>query len=106
MIEITDNNFITTLESYNNVIVDCWAEWCKPCKVFEPIFEETANENTHVMFAKLNTEETPNITFKMSIQAIPTILFFKNRVLVDRIIGSTSKEDLNNRIQTHFAKQK
>jgi len=102
MIEISDYTLIQILQQNNNLIIDCWAEWCGPCKAFDPIFKEITEENTSISFAKVNVDECPDASRKLDVKAIPTILFFKNGNLVDRIVGTTSKEDMINRIRKHY----
>jgi thioredoxin 1 len=83
------------------VVVDFWAPWCGPCRQLAPIIEEISSEMTHVKFYKVNLDEEGNDIFatKYHITAIPTVLFFKNGTIVDRILGLTSKNEIIKRIK-------
>ncbi len=98
-IEVTDTNFTEILQKYPSMVVDCWAEWCMPCKFIEPVIKELAREyNGKVVFGKLNVDGNREIAMKLGIQSIPTLLVFKEGKLVDRIIGALPKEQIENRL--------
>jgi len=66
------------INSEKVVIVDFWATWCGPCKMFKPIFEKTSEEYTDVVFVKVNVDDAGDVAQKYNIRSIPTILMFKN----------------------------
>ena len=70
------------------LLVDYWAAWCGPCRMFAPIFEAAAQEHPDVVFAKLDTEGQPQIAGALGIQAIPTLMAFRGGVLVYREAGA------------------
>ena len=72
--EVTDNNPI--------VIIDFWAEWCGPCKSFAPTFEAASTEHDDVVFAKVNTEEQQELSGMFQIRTIPTLMIFKEQIIV------------------------
>jgi len=100
--EITEANFEDeVINSSEPVVVDLWAEWCMPCRMIAPIIEELAQEyNGRVKFGKLNVDENRNIAVRYSIQAIPTLLIFKDGQLVQKLVGLRSKADLEREIDS------
>jgi len=100
--EITEANFEDeVINSSQPVVVDLWAEWCMPCRMIAPIIEELAQEyDGKVKFGKLNVDENRNIAIRYSIQAIPTLLIFKDGQLVQKFVGLRSKADLKREIDS------
>ncbi len=93
--ELNESNFDSFVESNKIAIIDCWAPWCGPCRRMGPIIEELANDLAgKVGVAKLNTDESQAIAIRFNINAIPTLLVFKDQVLVDSLVGLRPKEDI------------
>src|SRR4030042_1424031 len=91
-IHITDADLEKTVKKYTNIVVDCWAPWCGPCRMVGPILDELAKEmQGKIVFAKLNVDENPATSAKYQIMSIPTMLIFKNGNLVDRFVGAMPK---------------
>ncbi|MEE9447311.1 MAG: thioredoxin [Arenicellales bacterium] len=84
VVELTSENLNEVIDKNDIVIVDFWAEWCGPCKSFAPTFEAAADDaaNDGVVFAKVNTEEQQELGSMFQIRSIPTLLVFKDQVVV------------------------
>lgn len=87
--EITDANFEEQIiKSGKPALIDFWAVWCGPCKMIEPIIEELAERyKDRAVVGKMNVDENYNVPVQYGIRAIPTILFFKDGEVVDRVVG-------------------
>jgi thioredoxin 1 len=93
--ELNESSFDQFVESNSLAIIDCWAPWCGPCRRMGPIVEELAADLAgKAGVAKLNTDENQAIAIRFNITAIPTLLVFKDNVLVDTLVGLRPKEDI------------
>ena len=81
-IEVTTDNFKDTIENNDIVLIDYWAEWCGPCRAFGPIFEKAAEENPDIAFGKCDTEKQLELASAFQISSIPTLMVFKEGVLI------------------------
>ena len=77
------------------VFVDWWAPWCAPCRIFSPIFEKVADQNPEVVFAKVNAEENPDLAASFGIRAIPTLMIFRDGILVYAQAGAVPEDALS-----------
>ena len=82
VIEITKDNFEETILNNPTVLIDFWAPWCGPCRGFAPVFERVAEANPDVVFAKVNTDEEQEIAGHFQIRSIPTLMVFRDKVIV------------------------
>jgi thioredoxin 1 len=82
VMEVTKENFSEVIENNNIVLVDFWASWCGPCKAFAPIFEAAAEANPDITFAKINTEEQQELAASFQIRSIPTLMAFRDQIIV------------------------
>jgi len=81
-IDITADTLNQTIEDNDIVLVDWWAEWCGPCKTFAPVFEKAAADNPDIVFAKIDTEANQQLASAAGIMSIPTLMAFREKVLV------------------------
>jgi thioredoxin 1 len=100
-IKVTDGTFNDILKGDSLIVVDCWAPWCGPCRMIGPVIDQLSEEYENVTFGKLNTDENLEISRKFQIMAIPTLLFFKNGELVERVTGVVPKGHIEGLIKKH-----
>jgi thioredoxin 1 len=97
-LEITDGNIGEILENNKITVIDFWAEWCGPCQILGPIIDELSNENIDIAIGKVNVDNNSVVASEYGIKSIPTLLFFKNGQIVDKVIGMVSKIQLQAKI--------
>ena len=95
LIELTDATFDEMINSDMPVLVDFWAPWCGPCKMIAPMIEEIAGEyEGKATICKVNTDEHREAAVEYAINAIPTIILFKNGQVEKKWVGMTNKKDI------------
>ncbi len=87
-VEITGDNFKDTIDKPGIVLLDFWAEWCGPCRQFAPVFEKASEAHKDVVFGKIDTEAQQELAGSAQIQAIPTLMLFRDGVLLFRESGA------------------
>ena len=93
-LDLTEPEFAGVIENNKIVILDFWAEWCGPCKAYGPVYERVSNEFDDVIFAKINTEEEPELGRMFNIRSIPTTIAFKEQIGVFMQPGGTTEDAL------------
>ena len=85
---LTQANFNETVQSDKPVIIDFWAPWCAPCRMFAPIFEAAADKHPDLLFAKVNTEEEQALASAFGIRSIPTLMVFREQIMLFQQAGA------------------
>jgi thioredoxin 1 len=103
---VTDANFqaeVIEASKTQPVMVDFWAEWCRPCHMLTPTVEEIAKENAgKLKVVKLNVDENMNSAGKFNIRGIPTLLVFKGGQVAEQLVGAIPKEQIVKALQKHL----
>ncbi|MBO3731401.1 thioredoxin [Glycomyces niveus] len=106
-VELTKDNFEETVTGNGIVLVDWWADWCGPCKMFAPTFEASSEKHPDVVFGKIDTEDQPELSGEAGIQSIPTLMAFRDGILLysqpgalppaalEEIIGKVKELDMD-----------
>ncbi|WP_424210840.1 thioredoxin [Streptomyces sp. BI20] len=81
-VELTKENFDTTVSENPFVLIDFWAEWCGPCRQFGPVYEKASAEHPDLVFAKVDTEAQPELAAAFEIRSIPTLMIVRDRVAI------------------------
>ncbi len=97
--EITTSNFREAVEKDGILFVDWWASWCGPCKAFAPIYDDVAAQHPDIVFGKVDTEAEPALAGEFEIRAIPTLMVFRERVLLFSQAGALPKEALEDLVR-------
>ncbi|MDO9516920.1 MAG: thioredoxin [Methanosarcinaceae archaeon] len=97
---VTDADFNQFISKYPLVVVDCWAEWCGPCRMLAPTIDELATQyRGKIVFGKLDTDNSRATSMQYKISSIPAMLVFKNGNFVGQIIGAVPKEQIVKQLQ-------
>ena len=94
VMELTFDNFVETVSCRGITLVDCWAEWCGGCKTFTPVFEQVAEKYPQYTFGRLDTQTEDTITAKLEIKHIPTLLLYRDGLLLFHQPGNFGEAEL------------
>jgi thioredoxin 1 len=97
--EITKDNFADTVTGEGIVLLDCWASWCLPCRSFAPVFEAASERHLDVVFGKLDAVNQEELTAKLGVMAFPTVMAFREGVLVFEQPGALPARQLDQLVE-------
>ena len=102
-IQVTDSDFESLIQEYPLMVVDCWATWCGPCVMLEPVVDELARDYAgRIVFGKLDVDENPRTAMNFGIMSVPTLLIVRNGKLVDQIIGAVPRDYIESKLRKHM----
>ena len=94
VVELNEQNFESTINDNPFVVVDFWATWCGPCRTFAPVFEKVSEDHPDIVFAKVNTEEAQGIAAHFQIRSIPTLMIFRDQIIIFSQPGALPESSL------------
>lgn len=98
-IHVTEEQFASILNTEKPVMIDCSATWCGPCRLLAPKVDEIANEyEGRAVVGKMDVEECPELSAQFHIRSVPTVLFFKNGEVKDKVVGLVEKSTLTEKL--------
>lgn len=97
--DLTQETFQETIDSNDIVLVDWWADWCGPCKMFAPVYDEVSQQHDDIVFGKIDTEDQQQLAAAAGISSIPTLMAFRDNVLVFSQPGAINAQQLDQLIE-------
>ncbi|HUL40248.1 MAG TPA: thioredoxin [Methanomassiliicoccales archaeon] len=103
ILEITKDNFEAMAKEHPKLVIDCWADWCGPCRRMGPIFEKVAEESSgKAAFGKMDCDRNKELVKRFKIMAIPTLLLIKEGEVADSVVGLVPKEEIEAALRKVF----
>ncbi len=100
VLELTKDNFVSSIDGHPFAVLDFWAPWCAPCRAFAPVFAAAKERHPEVLFAKVNTEEQQQLVAHFHIRSIPTLMVFRDNIIVFVQAGALSAGALDQVLAT------
>ncbi|MBE8538779.1 thioredoxin [Geoglobus acetivorans] len=101
---LTEKEFDEEINKDKLVVVDFWAEWCMPCRMLTPVLEKLEKEYDSVEFAKLNTDEYPNVAMRFGIFSIPTVMMFYKGEMINSFVGAMPESVVRREVEKALEK--
>ena len=102
-LNLDDSNFFQTISKFPLLLVDFWAPWCGPCRMMSPLIDQIGKEYMgNLVVGKVNVDENPTISRQFGISSIPTLILFKKGQAVNKVIGSVSKNKIDEMVRMHL----
>jgi thioredoxin 1 len=102
-LNLDDSSFFQTINKFTLLLVDFWAPWCGPCRMMSPLIDQIGKEYMgKLVVGKVNVDENPTISRQFGISSIPTLILFKKGQAVNKIIGSVSKNKIDEMVRIHI----
>ena len=102
-LNLDDSSFFQTISKFPLLLVDFWAPWCGPCRMMSPLIDQVGKEYMgKLVVGKVNVDENPTISRQFGISSIPTLILFKKGQAVNKIIGSVSKNKIDEMVSMHL----
>ncbi len=102
-VDLTKDTFEKTIVDNDTVLIDFWAEWCGPCRMFAPVYEKLSEEYPNAIFAKVDTEDQPELAQSFNIRSIPTLMIFRDQIGIFSQPGALPEEALRSLVDQAVA---
>jgi len=102
-LDLDDSNFSQTINKFPLLLVDFWAPWCGPCRMMSPLIDQIGKDYVgKLVVGKVNVDENPSVSRQFGISSIPTLILFERGQTVNKIIGSVSKNKIDEMVRMHL----